>query len=317
MEAKIIDDEDEWIGVEITDNEGKKHQVAVAFDGRIQGHSSDSYPDLVADRTEEGNERVNQARRFAKYYVYLQRGYDTVPAPENPVRIDAVRRAIARMDSETFEANFSDLYQQLNYERGDETEPAFDVPAEATDPCVFCMDVHLGIDPLETELGEQLAEEFDISEESAADVELTDVSEAKASEWQDFSAEFAAQSLEESIELEEAVYVEETSEVYVKYPDGPDVAVIDDHLEPRAREPDTRIELLPIDPEDPAYFQSFLDHYLRCQIRDSFVEMGVTPPEPYQVLGMGRFMPLVGYEKVDFYPEFHNPETDADAFAPL
>lgn len=316
MNGEIIDEEDEWVGVRVTDNNGEVHKIAVKKAGGIQGHSQDGYPDKAAERTDEGNERVEQARRFARYYVYQQRGYDTVPAPENPVRINAVRHAIQQIDPDEFARHFSDLRQQLQHEHDGSEPPTMDVPSAATDPAIFSQNVYLGIDPLETDVGQQLATEYglDVTDEGAGGVDLTEVSESEARQWGEFSGEFSARAIQEGITLDEAIYIDDTSKVYVQYPSGPDIVAADDHLADTGREPDTVIELLPMNTQDDEYFQSFIDHYLRCQIRDTFVEMGVHPPAEFQVLGMGRFMAAHGYDYIDFYPEFHNPETTAEAF---
>ncbi|PYZ02522.1 hypothetical protein C8039_18400, partial [Halogeometricum sp. wsp3] len=54
------------------------HGIHVGFDGEVTYHEQDGYPDDPDKRTSEENEHVNQARRYAKYYVFAQRGYDPV-----------------------------------------------------------------------------------------------------------------------------------------------------------------------------------------------------------------------------------------------
>lgn len=313
MQAEIIGEDEVDIGTKVIDNNGVEHQIEMhKSNGEIYSHHCDAYAEIAANRTKEENEHSNQARRFARYYVYLERGYDTVPAPENPVRIDAVRQAIADIDLAEFDSLFGDLYQQLAFEAGQDVSSVVDIPPEATDPCIYCQNVYLGLEPLETDLGKQLAQGHGLDTEmSAADIDVGDVSPADLAQWREFSDEFVAQAAEERLDLSETVYIEDTSAVYVKYPAGKSLTAADDHLEPAARDPDTVIELLPIDPKDIEYFKSFMDHYLRCQIRDSFVEMGVHPPEEFRVLGMGRFMSTWRYDNIAFYPRFHDPEDDA------
>ncbi|NGM71626.1 hypothetical protein G6M89_22040, partial [Natronolimnobius sp. AArcel1] len=306
MKAVIGGEDESGVGLRVVDNSGVSHGIHVGYGGEITYHEQDGYPDDPSNRTDEENERVEQARRFAQYYVFVERGYDTVPAPENPVRIDAVRHAINEIDQTEFETHFGDLYQQLTYEEGTGDSPVITVPPGATDPAIYCQNIYLGVDPLETDLGVELADKHGLNvTQSAADVNLTDVSQGELDTWAEFSGEFAAHAVEERLDLSDAAYIDETSDLYVKYPDGAQLAVVDDHLEPAAREPDTIIELLPINPQSLEYFKSFIDHYLRCQIRDSFLEMGVHPPEEFRVLGMGRFMAARGYDYIDFYPEFH------------
>ncbi|MBZ6494854.1 hypothetical protein [Natrinema longum] len=313
MEVSITGEDDVAVGLCVIDNDGVEHLIELERDGEIYYHDQDGYPDDPTDRTEEGNERVNQARRFAKYFVLAERGYDTVPAAENPIRINAVRKAINEMTADEFERHFGDLYQQLAYEEGNATSPAITVPPEATDSSIFCQNIYLGVDPFETDIGGQLADEYGLAiDQSAANIDLTDVSADELDTWAEYAGEFTGRVEETDLDLSEATYIDETSQLYIKYPNGPNLTAVDDHLEPAARDADTVIELLPIDPQDLEYFKSFMDHYLRCQIRDSFVEMGVHPPDEFQVIGMGRFMSTWRYDNIEFYPEFHNP--DAEAF---
>ena len=282
--------------------------------GDIKFHQCDSYANKAIGRTEEENEHSNQARRFARYYVYTQRGYDTVPPAEHPVRIDAVRTAISEMDLDQFETLFGDLHRQLQYETGNRNAPTIDLPPESTEPSIFSKNIYLGIDPIETDYGETLAAAHGLDiDKSAATVDLTEVSADELEQWGEFTGEFTAHTIGEDKDLHEAVYVDHASDLYIQYPDGPDIVAADDHLDEPDRAPDTVIELLPIEPGSLEQFKTFLDHYLKCQIRDSFVEMGVHPPETFRVLGMGRFMSTWRYDNIEFYPPFHDPSSEAFA----
>lgn len=311
MKADIYGENEEVVGVDTVDNNGIEHYIEMGFNGDITAHQCNSYADKAINRTEEENEYSNQARRFARYYVYAQRGYDTVPPAEHPVRIDAVRTAINEMDLDEFETLFGDLYEQLAYESGNRNDSVIDIPPESTDPSIFSKNIYLGVDPIETDIGETLATEHGIDlDQSAADIDLSELSEAEIEQWGEFTGEFTARSIGEETDLSEAVYLDHVSDLYVQYPDGPDIVAADDHLDEKPREPDTVIELLPIDPQSLERFKSFLDHYLKCQIRDSFVEMGIHPPESFRVIGMGRFMSTWRYDNIEFYPAFHDPNSD-------
>mgnify|MGYP005862932027 CR=1 FL=1 len=314
MRSEIVGEDDKGVGVDVIDNNSVEHHIGMDLQGKIKFHQCDSYADKAINRTEEENEHSNQARRFARYYVYTQRGYDTVPPAEHPVRIDAVRTAISELDLDEFETLFGDLYEQLNYETGNRDTPVIDLPAESTDPSIFSKNIYLGIDPIETDLGATLAAEHGLRiDQSAADVDLTEVSADELDQWGEFTGEFTARAIGEEVDLREAVYVDHVSDLYVKYPDGPDIVAADDHLNEPNRDPDTVIELLPVDPESLEQFKDFFDHYLKCQIRDSFVEMGIHPPEAFRVVGMGRFMPTWRYDNIEFYPAFHDPNSKAFA----
>ncbi len=314
MDGLITGESDERVGLSVIDNNDAEHLIEVESNGDIKSHICDEYADKAVTRTEEENEHSNQARRFARYYVYAQRGYDTVPSAEHPVRIDAVRTVINELDLDEFETLFGDLYEQLAYESGNRDDPVIDLPAESADPSIFSKNIYLGVDPIETDLGETLAAEHGIDlDQDAADVDLSTLSADEIEQWGEFTGEFTARSIGEETDLSGAVYLDHVSDLYVQYPDGPDIVAADDHLDEKPREPDTVIELLPIDPESLERFKSFLDHYLKCQIRDSFVEMGVHPPEAFRVIGMGRFMSTWRYDNIEFYPAFHDPNSDVFA----
>jgi len=99
MNGKIIGEDECDIGVFVTDNLDKSHQIEMnKHDGVIYAHDQDSYPDHPDNRTKAGNEHVNQARRFAKYWVYHQRGYDTLDGWQNPDRITLAATALMALD---------------------------------------------------------------------------------------------------------------------------------------------------------------------------------------------------------------------------
>ncbi|WP_257217565.1 hypothetical protein [Halapricum salinum] len=110
------------------DNESVKHKIGVLYDGEINGHLQDGYSDDPAKRTEDENEHVNQARRYARYYVYEQRGYDTVEHTENPGYVNAVREAIADLSDVEFRQYFGPLHQQLRSHHDDNVERLVDIP---------------------------------------------------------------------------------------------------------------------------------------------------------------------------------------------
>ena len=94
MNGEIIEKENEWIGVEITDNNGYRHKIAVRFDGEIEGHGQDGYPDDSNERTDKGNEMVRQARDYAKWYVAQETGHDICPWYLDCDSIETVKAAV-------------------------------------------------------------------------------------------------------------------------------------------------------------------------------------------------------------------------------
>ena len=310
MIGKIIGEDDTDIGTEITDNTGVVHQIEMhKSDGKIYSHSQDGYPDDSSKRTGDGNQHVDQARRFAKYYVQQERGYQTVAPSDHPNAINAVRLTINDLSESEFAEKFGDLHQQLRSHHTN-VEPVVELPVEVTNPeiVVYRQHISLGVDPFETELAEEartLANEHDLSSDDISQ-SLTDLSEGAISAWETFSGEFADLVATHEADLSDGTYIETVSPLEVRYPQQ-------GHLETVAgggstpAQPHTTLELLPYDPGELSNFKEFLDYHLRCQIRDCFIGMGLHPPEEFRVLGYGKFIYARRYGQYDMYPEYHDP----------
>jgi hypothetical protein len=314
MDAKITGENDERIGMYVDDNNGIEHWIEMEFDGEIKYHEQDGYPDNAAKRDKEGNEHVNQTRRFAQYYVYVDRGYDTVPSTDHPERINAVRLAIQELSDTEFETLFGELHtQMLSYH--EDVDRVIPVPSQAAgqDSVLYRQNVYLGIDPLETDIAVDAADiasayDLELSEDTLKQ-SLDDLSAAAIEDWQSVTGEIAELTTDEEIELESGVYLDAVSSLYASYlDDHSEVTVTDPETDPFDRDPDTLIELPPINPGPLAEFQEYLDHHLKCQIRDCFIGMGVEPPEQFRVLGNGRLKATVAYTLLNMYPEYHDPD---------
>jgi len=85
MDAQVTGENEELIGLSVIDNNNAEHVLDLQkSNGDITGHQCEAYADHPRDRTADENEYNNQARRYARYYVYRERGYDTVDHAENP-----------------------------------------------------------------------------------------------------------------------------------------------------------------------------------------------------------------------------------------
>ena len=113
MDAEIIGKDDRGIGIEISDQESAKHTISVGFEGEIQGHGQERYPDDPEKRTSRGNEIVDQARDYAKWYVAKETDHDTCPWYLHCDRIEAVRTAIASLSEDELQDHFDEYYRQL------------------------------------------------------------------------------------------------------------------------------------------------------------------------------------------------------------
>jgi len=315
MKAVITGEGDGIVGVNLRDNGGAEHLIEMDQTGEITGHEQDGYPDKAVKRTPEGNEHVTQARRFAQYYVFAERGYDTVPPMIHPERLDAIRRAIEAFSVEECMELFGDLYQQMASHHGD-TERVAQIP-DGVDPSkvLYRKDVYLGVDPRETGLADaadSLAEEYGIDLDSDSLTQpLADLTSDERSTWEKLSDKLGEVAAETDADVSSGTYIDCVSPLYMVYPDSQGREHVTDVEQPLEREPDARFELAPIDPRSREEFKEYLAFNLKCQIRDCFVRMGVQPPEAYRVLGYGRYEAAERYNKVEFYPKYHDPQNTA------
>ncbi|MEZ3116646.1 hypothetical protein RYH80_12075 [Halobaculum sp. MBLA0147] len=312
MKASIKKEVDDGFGVLVTDNRGAEHKVGVGYDGGIDGHLCSEYADHPRDRTDEENELNEQTRKFARYYVHRQRGYDTLPRAERPEHLDTVRRAVADLSADTFRGLFSEFHQQLRSHHDDTVPRPRPLPAGVSaETVLYKLDVYLGADLRDDQLretAERVAGEHGLDLEDGLETQsFDDVSADVLEEWTAFAESLGTRLELTPFELPADMRNGVVSGVHVAYPQAGELTT-DRGSDPLDREPDATLELAPVDPGPIDEFQSFLDHHLKCQIRDAYVTLGLAPPEPFQVLGLGSFHAARLYHNFDVYPEFHSPD---------
>ncbi|WP_253736710.1 hypothetical protein [Halohasta salina] len=281
--------------------------------GDILYHQCEAYADDASKRTAEDNEHNNQARRYTRYYVFAERGYEAVDHTDNPAYIEAVRQAIDSLSPAEFEQFFGALHTQIRSHH-DPVDRPVELPSAVRKPngVVYEQDIYLGLDLSETSITDrarELATAYGISLEDNTEVRpVSELSDADLDRWQSFSDDFHEDPGVDPRDTD--LTVSAVSGIHVGYPNRQgrhEVAAADD---PFDRQADTRLELLPYAPASLAAFRGFLDYHLRCQIRDCFVKMGVVPPEPYRRLGFGKFREARRYDRFSMYPELHTRDGD-------
>jgi hypothetical protein len=317
MNAEFLGEDEADIGIEVTDNEGGEHHIEMhKSDGEIYAHHCEAYADKARNRTPEENEYNEQARKFARYYVYVQRGYDTVPPAEHPGRFNAIRLAVQDLTDAEFEERFGNLYRQMRSYHDFDTERPIPEPPNASENVLYRLNVYLGINPLNTDIaaeseGIASVHGLDLSDESILGDSAEALSDPEIADWQTFADDLTDIAEEKDVSLADGAYIDAVSSLYTTYlDDSGEQYTTDPETDPFDREPDTVIELPPIDPQSMDNFRAYLDHHLKCQIRDCFVRMGVHPPEEFRVLGNGRLESVAAYKLLDMYPEFYDPEND-------
>ena len=312
MDAEIIGENQDGIGVDVVDNNSIIHKISIEKESwDIVYHEQDGYPDDPAKRKNAENEYINQARRFAQYYVYTERGYDTVPPRIHPERINAVRLAVASLSESQFEHHFGDLYQQLRSHDDSTVNSVIEVPSVASDPgsVLYRKNVYLGVDLLETDVNEEaqaLADQYglDLTDSSIETRSTAEHSTGDLEAWQSFAQELAVDHNED---LSEGLRLGGVSSLHLTYIDDAGEEHVTSSEEPFDRVPDVRIELPVMDVGTLKEFQAYLNHNLACQIRDCFIRMGLEPPEPFQVLGYGDFESAEQYRHLEMYPDYIDP----------
>ncbi|MDS0260506.1 hypothetical protein NDI56_13960 [Haloarcula sp. S1CR25-12] len=286
MEGEIEKETDKGYGVTIYDNNDAKHKIGVLYNGEINGHLQERYSDNPSERSPAGVRNVTQARHFAKYYVAKERGYPTIRESEYPHRVALATLVIAALDTESFERQFGDIYQQLKHHY-DDRDPVIEIPDKLYTEDVFyqyAKDLYLGLGNAEVgELPDESMEAYlteaeqRISDGDTADItrELTEL----ASEHGITSGQIQTVAPSQWIVATSGLHVQWQigDDLYGEHNDEPDID----------RGPDVQLEVIPHDPDSLTDLQQYLVRHLRCQVRDIHVQMGVTPPEPFQVTGPG------------------------------
>ncbi|WP_408959798.1 hypothetical protein [Natrinema sp. 74] len=280
--------------------------------GAIKYHEQDGYPDDPDERTSTDNEHVNQARRYAKYYVFAERGYDTVEHIENPAYIDAVRQAIAGLSDGEFERYFGALYRQLRSHH-DNTDRPRELPSGVRKPdaVVYEPEVYLGLEVVGEDVTDRaiaLAESYGLADDDTTVQPASELDDGTVERWQAFGDELA--DIVAADDLETELTITGVSGLHIGYPNRRGRHEVDEADSPFTHQAQARLSLLPHAPDSIDKFSDYLDHHLRCQVRDCFLKMGVVPPKPYRVVGFGKFRDARRYDHFELYPEVHKRDGD-------
>ncbi|WP_263018340.1 hypothetical protein [Natronobiforma cellulositropha] len=249
-------------------------------------------------------EPINQARRFAKYWVYRERGYDTLSLNENPHRIAAVALVLAALEKDAIEEHFTDLYLQVASHYGD-TEPPVALPDGARPTHVtYRTDVYLGFtDGTLASLANAVSDP-----DAAAFVQAARRGEVERSLESILSGVCEHEALELVLERPASDWIEAVSGVHVHWDDLAGVYHTEWGDQPSLeRDPDARIDLLPYNPDSLEEFRAQLVRVLCCQVRDCYLGMGIAPPMAFRLQGHGIHEFTTWYEHYDFYDRYHDP----------
>ena len=302
MKAVITGETEERVGVNLLDNNGVEHGLEMEFDGVIKYHEQDGYSDDPDERTEAGNEHVNQARRFARYWVYRKRGYDTLKPVQNPDQIAQAAVVLRLLSVDVVERFFGELYQQFHAASTDDDRPITLPDGVSHQEAVYQQDIYLGLDDQTSEAYEAVLEKLQgVYGSTAGPLDTIALLEAAAVDIGDIPS------------VEDGALVDAVSGVHIHWDDvlgqyhtqWGDQPTIE-------RDPDARIEIFAFEPESIQELREQLVRNLLCQVRDCYLTMGIAPPSAVRILGHGRHDASTWYNHYDFYEEYFDPNADID-----
>nr|WP_244509690.1 hypothetical protein [Haloferax larsenii] len=239
-----------------------------------------------------------QVRRYARWHVYRERGYDTVPPRENPDRLMAALLAVAELSSTAFENYFGDLETRLQAHYDDSTVELPFPDADPDDAIVYQQDLSLQPDPVQFDppVLEQFMARFEGDSDSPA-IDALDELQFGEMDVLDFD-------------------IEAVSGIHVLHNDGQGNQQVAESEQTLGCEPDARIELLAFDPSSVESFQHYLVSHLAYQIRDRFLLMGVKPPVPFRTQGWGTYEGFQCQKFCSLYEEYWSSEAEITSWDP-
>ncbi|WP_363463919.1 hypothetical protein [Halogeometricum borinquense] len=306
MNGKIIGEDQKGVALFVEDNSGNEHEIGVSSDGNIFHHADDVIPDNPSERSDKEDETFSQVRRFARWHVYREKGYDTVPASENPDRIAGVLLALLNLDQAEFEKYFGTLCRQVGSRDLPDVEPPLDLPPEVYNEQFIVYHQHVYLeDDLETIQQEiRQAGSGVLTEQTIQELVTTDS--------QNFFSKASSLLGDESLT---DLSIEGVSGVHTRYFEDTNEDRIIESDDPFDREPDACIELFPTE-LTPEFYGLYIVNNLICQIRDCYIGIGVEPPAQYRILGPGKDKYTGKYYHFDFYPEYFDHEAEIPGYTP-
>jgi hypothetical protein len=301
MDAIVTGETDSLLGLSIVDNNDVEHIIDVHKDsGEVTGHDQDKYSEDPSTQTNTEAEYIMQARRYAKWYAYRERGYDTVSPADNPDRILAALLAVLATPEETFQSEFDDIETQIASHYDDRLE--LELPfsnAEPSDVLVYQKDLYVRPDP------------------TSFDPPVLDQYLARFPDDSDPTSILPPHNLDEEMFDKLGFEFEAISEMYTLHNDGQGNEQAEPAPAPLQRESDARVELIPFDPSEIGVFQHYVASHLLFQIRDCFLWMGQIPPKLFRLQGHGKYRGTLIQQACEQYEKYCDPTASIDSWEPV
>jgi len=307
----IITGESERVGLSVIDNNDIEHLIEMDESGTIRYHEQDGYPE-PAERTSSQSIAIVQAQEYAKYYVQRERGYQTLPPRLTPEWLPYALGAVFRLDIDSFEEYFGPYVQQYHSALRPDVDPIVELPDE-NEPIggiVYRSDIYLGSD------FERYLVEPDAASPVDAVAEMTDAYDLYAALAEDVQARSTeTDSPIKEVSTVDLQYQRRTADGSVEEP------TVGERCATATGLPDAQLQMTPpqttIESElSTGILHGLLCHHLQCQIRDSYIRLGLEPPEAVRVLGQGLAEQTMHYQHADIHPPYHLTDAKIDGYRP-
>lgn len=310
MEGKIVGEDSEGIGVTVTDAAGADRKIEMGLNGDVTAHRCKEYPTDPNARSNYEDEYISQARRFARFYVSQERGYETLPWDEDPERLAAALTAVHGLSDDEFEAHFGDFYRQLAHHYRDDVEQVFRPPIRFDPESEFLLyqqDIYL-----EESIHDFREEAVESVGSVLEELEFGSAGGGLANRGRETTVQLIADRADGAgIDPTETASIDAVTGIHSMYYAGMDdertVPGDDPHPD---RDPDARVELYPLPFESLEQCRAYVYLNLACQIRDCYIGVGLEPPEPYKITGPGKWNFTKKYMHFQMYDQYD--ELDAD-----
>ncbi|WP_181685383.1 hypothetical protein [Halorhabdus salina] len=115
METEITGSHpDQGIGVNVYDENGHYHWLAIMWDGLVDAHETDDYPLEPADRTDDEQRIMTQVKERAKLAAQQEfSDADILTAEWKPAELDRAMLALEKLHVDDFAEKFRDCYRML------------------------------------------------------------------------------------------------------------------------------------------------------------------------------------------------------------
>ncbi|GAB3034954.1 hypothetical protein [Natronobiforma cellulositropha] len=314
MNASITSTDGQTVTIAVVDNWEREHTITVDEHGYIETHETADYSCDPADRTPEADEQLYQARRYARHTLAEETGELMVLLGEYPDLLDQVAGLVGELSDDRFEDLFGPLMQQFRSHTEPDVEPVIEVP-DVDDKLFTYYTQILGFEE-SSSAGVNTRQQFaDALGGAFVENQFSKSLGGDASSGVDFLADVRRVAQERGYDLSDLIDLTDLGTWFCRIdPDSGEEELLE--ATPVNEEPVAAISLPPIDPGTPTEFRRTLQHHLLCQARDSYIGMGVEPPEYFKVLGHGLPLMTQRYRASECYENYHDPDAPVSVWDP-